>query len=183
MRQAGVDIEPGVYLSRSKRPVCLAVVARTADYDILADDSDPDGFLRTAAPVGDALRVVVNRGEFVRSYCGRWTREDPESPDRTADPATNEGACTILLGKDDLAARAVRAVAGSRTRPGADIADLQDRLMAIVLPRNEPISDLAGTMVDYLDDPKGWSSAEGKADPKVLATVAKVRSVCAGSTS
>lgn len=95
-----------------------------------------------------------------------------------ADPATREGACSILVGEDDLVQRTLEL--GHRSAGERDVsllAHLQDRLFSVVLGKTHLLWAPAGELVDYLDDPDAYNRGAGTV-PRVENAVARIRSVC-----
>lgn len=176
--EGGVDIVPGVYVATRPLPTCLGYTAKDRHFSI-GSDAHPDAYLASAALVGDVRRIVVRRGEFSTSMgCPRWNRESDRTP-HTPDPATVAGACTILAGPDDLVGHVVAYLEQPTAQQNRGVAaDLQERLMAVVEARTDRLMEPAGEMVDYLDDPSAWVTADGSVDPRVSDMVQRVRRTC-----
>lgn len=180
--EAGVDIRPGVYATSSGGDTCTAFVSRTADYDLMDDNGDPDGFLRGATVANDGQRIEVKRGEFLQILGCTWQREKATGP-RSDDPATMAGGCAILTGKSGAVAQAMRfypvpdkSAADERRR-----AETQDRLFALVAANNPKLADPAGQLVDFLDDPAGYVNADGKLDDSISSAVRTIETACGSS--
>lgn len=108
--------------------------------------------------------------------CGSHSGGGPEA--RHADPATHEGACSILVGEDDLVQRTL--AFGHRPAGERDIstlAHLQDRLFSVVVARAPGLWSAAGELVDYLDDPDSYNRGTGTI-PSVEAAVVRINTVC-----
>ncbi len=175
--QGGVDVEIGVYVADAKE--CYATTARTREFDLGGDNSDPDDMIATSVRIGDVNRIAVRHGEFFRpGACSPWVLEDGSGP-RLPDPATRAGACVVLTGRDDLVQQAVRVLEDS---PGADEAtadgyEAQDLLMTVVYSRTPGLWSLVGEMVDYLDAPK-YFVKDGKITADVRETIRKIEVLC-----
>lgn len=177
--EVGRDIDPGVYTTR--KVGCSAIATSAADYDLLADDSDPDGILATSVTVGALERIVLRQGEFFQVQdCAVWKREDGSGP-RSPDPATVEGACTILV-KDPLLDEVTTFLSEPRAELAGDSSGwgLQDRLMAVVASNLasrgalKTLSNSSGQLVDLIDDP----AAYGDLDSRVTRASTRIRGVC-----
>jgi len=171
--EVGVDLLPGVYTAPAGGG-CGAIAASTADYDVEEMREDPDEYLRGSVRVGDLQRIPLKDGEFFQtSSCGRWQREDGTGA-VSPDPATLAGGCAILVGKDDLAVRAFEYRGPANTD---EASELQQRLFAIVVSFNKELTDPAGQLVDFLDDPAGYVE-NGEVIPKVAREMDRVRELC-----
>lgn len=180
--EAGVDMQPGVYVADRG---CSAWTAKTADWDVMDDGADPDEGIAAALVVAGVERIEVHRGEFFRSYdCKGWRREDGSQP-RTPDPATIDGACTILR-QGQLIPRAIDAI---EAHPRAEEAtgdgyEIQDALTPIVFSTVRASGDLkelgneVGDFVDYLDAPTYFVNAEGMVEGNVRRSAERIRSIC-----
>ncbi len=104
--------------------------------------------------------------------------EPTTSSSAAADPATLAGACEILVGKE-------HAVDDAMTFPkakesAADAAfrqDVQQRLFSVVTANNKELTDPAGQLVDFLDDPDEYIE-DGKPVAIITRAVSKIRSTC-----
>jgi len=171
----GKDIKPGVYTAKGE---CGAFSASTKDFDIADDDADEDAFIAAAMPVGDLQRIELHNGEFFTSRsCSTWTLEDSTRP-VSADPASLAGGCEILVGEG----RAVQEALGfpRKKESAADKtlrSTIQDQLFTVVSAGNPKLSDPAGQLVDFLDDPDAYVE-DGTLAPIVLRAFSDIRKAC-----
>lgn len=183
----GTDLEPGVYTTRRK-PVCTGFRASRANFD-LDSDNDPDAYLGDAAAVNDLLRIHLHGGEFFTSLgCDGWLREtDPATA--SPDPATLAGGCEILLGGEPTLVDQTLSALRKEQMPDTDMEayDLQDRLFAVTTAqlleakakRDRALGPPAGELGDFLDAPT-YFVEDGRLDPRVTRTVARIRALCQG---
>lgn len=176
--QAGVDIRPGVYTTPTDDMTCSAIVSRTADFDTGNDTSDSDDYLRGATAADKGQRIEVHMSEFLHNLGCEWQRESATGA-RSDDPATLAGGCAILTGKSGAMTQAMKypmeneSPADKRRRR-----DIQSRLFALVVANNPKLSDPAGQLVDFLDNPEAAVVKNGSLDDSITAAVETIENTC-----
>ena len=96
------------------------------------------------------------------------------APVSSADPATLEGGCDILLGDEGILDAALAAGEADDT---AERQRVQERLFAIVSAENDSLADAAGQLVDYLDDPSAYVTGD-ELDASITTAESDIRETC-----
>lgn len=122
---------------------------------------------------------------FVVSGCGndgpgQGSLPEDGSPAQSsaANPATLAGGCAMLVGDDDLVRRALNFPRDPESASDERLRyEIQEALFSIVLAGHKKLSDPAGQLVDFLDDPEAYLEGD-QPGTAITAAIAEIREAC-----